>query len=439
MKKILTILALAASMQLANAQQGSVKSVSAAKAAYDKAAAAVENAKQNTKTATWIKYGQTLLDAYNAPAGAAWLGMSRQDLTLLGGGEKPVSEEQVTLGGKEYTKVAFANKNLYFAADGVLNIIEVTQPVVENALEKAVEAYTKAAELDDKGQKTKEINAALKTVVSKYIDEAYNSYTFGDYSKASVLFEKAANLSESKLIGETNDDAVYNAAFTAWSAGELERAKSLFERCLSTGNQGEGGEVYAKLADIAEKLGDNVARKNYLEEGFSKNPESQSILVGLINYYLSSKEDTTRLFELLDQAKKNDPKNASLYYVEGNIHNQLGNGDKAVEAYNKCAEIDPNYEHGYIGLGLYYYNLAVDLQEKASQEVDDAKYMALLGEFETALKACIEPFEKAFEITKTPDTKVGVAEYLKNACYRFRTTSAEYQEKYDKYAAASAQ
>ena len=157
----------------------------------------------------------------------------------------------------------------------------------------------------------------------------------------------------------------------------------------------------------------------------------------LINYYISSGEDTNRLFQLLDNAKKNEPNNASLYYVEGNIHRQLGNGEAAIAAYNKCSEINPEYEFGYIGAGIYYYELAVKLQQDADLEMDNTKYQALLGEFEVALKNCVEPFEKAFELSKDAEVKVSVAEYLKNACFRFRNESAEFQAKYDKYNAAS--
>ena len=73
---------------------------------------------------------------------------------------------------------------------------------------------------------------------------------------------------------------------------------------------------------------------------------------------------------------------------------------------------------------------------KASQELDDDKYAELVKQFEASLKACIEPFEKAYEISKDENIKGSVAEYLKNACFRFRTEGEEYQAKYEKYAAA---
>ena len=142
-----------------------------------------------------------------------------------------------------------------------------------------------------------------------------------------------------------------------------------------------------------------------------------------------------RLFELLNEAKKNEPNNASLYYVEGNIHAKLGEIDEAVESYHKCAEIDPKYEYGYIGEGILRYNQAIELQDKAQNEFDDAKYTALVQQFEDVLKKGIDPFEKAYELSKDEGVKSSIAEYLKNIYYRFREQDAKYQAGYDKYQA----
>ncbi len=438
MKKILYVFAVAAAIAAVD-MQAQPKSRQAAKAAVEKAEAATVNPKQNVKPATWIKYGKTLMDAYSFSKGNVWVGMSRQELSLLGGMEKPVSEETVQLNGNTYTKVVYSHKNYYFSPEGQLAIIEVTAPVVENALDGAVDAYAKAAQLDAKGQKTKEITTALKNIAEEYSEDAFASYSLGNMGQASVYFEKAAKVSATAPLSVVDTNAVYNAAYTAWSANDLARAEKLFLDGVKVGVYGTDGDSYAKLADIADKNGNQEASKKYLEEGFSKFPQSQAILVGLINYYIKSGDDTNRLFELLDEAKKNEPTNASLYYVEGNIDEQLGRLDEAVVAYRKCAEVDPNYEWGYIGEGIHFYNLAVDLQEKASNEMDDAKYMAIMGEFETALKSCIGPFEKAFELSNDDVVKASVAEYLKNACYRFISEGGEYSAKYDKYSAFVAQ
>ena len=425
MKKILLALAVLASMQVANAQ---VKSAADAKKAVEAAEAAASNEKKAVKTATWLKLGQEYVKAYDAPTGNIIPGSSKTELALMMGSEKPVSTEAVEIQGTPYTKEVYTDKNLYFNANGQLAVIEVTKPVYADALEKAIAAYQKAYELDASHAKNKDIAAAFDLIGQKYNTEAYNKYTLGDLASASKYFEKAAEVESLAPLSRIDTTSIYNAGFTAWATKDMSKAKELFEKCYNLGYYYEGGEVFAKLADV-----DTLNTKKYLEEGFEKFPQSQSILIGLINYYLKSNESTDRLFELLDKAKANEPNNASLFYVEGNIRSQLGDTENAVKAYRKCAEINPEYEYGFIGEGTMYYNKAIEVQTKAQDELDDTKYMALVKEFEEDLKACIPAFEKAFEVTKSEQVKAGVAEYLKNAYYRFRDEGADYKAGYEKY------
>ena len=425
------VLALVAAFTSAN---GQVKSIPAATSAVEKAKADTENPKKNTKFATWIKYGQTLVGAYDAPYGNGWIGASRQEVQLLGG-EKPSSIEKVVLNGQEYVKEVYENHNYYFNGEdplAQLMMVEISKPILPDALQLAAAAYAKAGEFDAKCSKAKDIKGALKSINSKLVESAYTNYTLGNYEKASTDFEDAATAAAYAPLSELDTNSVYNAGFTAWFLGQNERAKGFFQKCLDAGYYSEDGEVFAKLADIVSKEGNAEKGKDILEEGFKKFPQSQSILIGLINYYVSSDGSTDRLFELLGEAKKNEPNNPSLYYVEGNICAQLGLTDKALESYRACASIDPNYAFGYIGEGILYYNLALKYQEEAQNEMNDAKYRALDAKFVETLKNCIPAFEKALDLVSDDATKAGVAEYLKNACFRFRFED-EYAEKYKKY------
>ena len=430
MKKVFIALALLASVTFANAQN--VKSENAAKAALEAAQAAANNAKKATKVATWLKLASSYMDAYNAPMGNGWIGAQAQELQLVMGGQRPTSEENVVIGGTNYLKKAYASSDYYFNEAGQLAMIKVTKPIVDNALGKALDAYKNAYKNDPKGTKTADIVKGIEGIAEKYVQEAYDAYTFGDFTKASQLFEEAYNAGMTAPANKSDDESLYNAGFAAWAGQDLNRAKSFFQRCLDNKYYGDDGDVYAKLAEITDKLGDKEAGKNILEQGFAAFPSSQAILIGLINYYVTSGQETDRLFSLLDNAKKNEPDNASLYYVEGNINKELGKVDEAIAAYRKCAEINPNYEYGYIGEGLLLYNQAFDIQEEAQAELDDAKYMALVEKFDATLKGCIAPFEKAIETTKDESLKPSIAEYLRNACYRFREEPG-FQEKYDKY------
>ncbi len=433
MKKTLIVLALLASFQVANAQSN----VNSAAKAVESALAASQNEKKATKVATWMKLAQTYVDAYGAPAGNVWVGADMNALQLSMGGEKPSSVETVTLGDGQYTKQVYANKNLYFNASGLLSVIEVTKPVVEDALSKALEAYGKAYEVDVKHSKDKEISEGIKSIAEKLNQEAYYAYTLGDVKKAESFFEAAVEAAAQKPYDKVDTNSLYNAAFTSWSSGDFGKAKNLFDKCLGYGYYADNGEVFAKIADCVSHIDTTAAgkatSKEYLEQGFQKFPTSESLVFGLINYYMTSGEGTDRLFELLQQAKSTSPDNASLYYVEGQAYKQIGDLEKAAKAYDESAAKDPKYVFAYIGKGQMYYDKALELQDKAQNELDDAKYMALVQDFEVTLKKCIEPFEQAYVVCEDAAIKSTIAEYLKQIYYRFRDQDPKYMEGYEKY------
>ena len=439
MKKILIALAVMLAVQVADAQ---VKTPEAAQKALDGAIAASQDAKKATKVATWLKLATSYMDAYNAPAGSAWLGASKQELKLLMANEKVKKTENVVLGGEPCTKEVYANKNFYYNAQGQLIMIEVTKPVVENALDGALKAYAKAYEVDVKQTKIKDILAGIENINKKYLDEGMNKYMLEDLAAASALFGKSAEAAATAPLSKVDTTALYNAGFTAWMVKDYANAEAYFNKCLAVKYYYEDGEVFAKLADIYTNTEKKTEARDILEKGFTMFPQSQSILIGLINYYLTNNEDPNRLFELIALAKKNEPNNASLYYVEGNIYNELRQADpekaeeyiaKAVAAYDACAGISAEYEFGYIGKGIMYYNIAIELQEKAANELDDAKWSALNDQFAAALKNAREPFENAYNVSKDDALRVNIAEYLKNIYYRFSSEGPEYEAGYKKY------
>ena len=442
MKRIFIALALVLSLQVADAQ---VKSPAAVKKAVETAELAAQDPKKNIKPATWLKLAESYINAYNNPAGIGWVGATKQELQLIMAGEQPLSVETVELNGNVYTKEVYATRDYYFNRNGVLEIINVTKPIYEDALEKAVVAYAKAYEVDVKQSKVKDMKAGLEDIARKFTDKAYTCYQMGDLAAASLYFEKSADAAETAPLCNVDTTAIYNAGFTAWIVQDYERAKSFFEECLEISYYHEDGEVYSKLADVYAKLGDKQASVQLLEAGFTQFPQSQSILIGLINYYLENNENPNRLFELISMAKQNEPNNASLYYVEGNIYNQLRQVSKddeakvaeylakAVEAYDACETVNPAYEFGHIGKGVMFYNYAIEIQEQANNELDDRKYLVLVEKFEATLLNALAPFERAFEVSTDNNLKVNIAEYLKNIYYRFSSKGEEYEAGYNKY------
>ncbi len=432
MKKFFILLMVVlCSVQIAGAQG---KSAATIKKNVESAEADVANPKKAENVTSWIKLGNAYIEAYENPMGAGWTGVGRQELTLVLGNDKPTSSEYVTVNGQGYTKEVYATRNYYFDDYEILQIIEVTDPIYEDALERALNAFEKANEVDVKGTKTKDINKALETIATKYREEAFQKYMLGDMAAAAVCFENAAAAAAQEPLCQVDSLSIYNAGFIASAAGDFEKAKNYFEKSIEIGYF-ENGDAFAKLGDAYNNLGDVDKAISTLEEGFVEFPESQGILVGLIGLYVANNQDPEKLFGYIDQAKANEPNNASLYYVEGDIYKNLGDKEKAVAAYNEASKVNPEYEFGYIGAALLYFNEAVDIRDAAQEENDDAKYEELVEQFFGDLVLSAEQFEKAYEVTKSDEVKGQLAEQLRSIYFQLREQDPKYMAAYEKYSA----
>ena len=432
MKKILLAVALLASVAFANAQ---VKSVEDIQKAIDKAEAAAQNAKKAVKPETWINIAKAYVNAYGNPT-ADVVGGDKAQLQLVMGNDKPLSSEMVQVGGKELEKVVYKDKNLYFDGNN-LTIIEVTKPSYKgDALAKALEAYAKAATLDEKGKKTKEILEAIENISNNYGQDAYTAYQLGNASKASELFARQADALATAPLSKIDTVAIYYSGLMAAEAKDFDFAQKQFERTMALGYEADGA-IFASLHECALSQKDTLAAKKYLEEGFVKYPENTQVLTNLINLYIATNEDPVKLIGLLGKAKEQMPDNASLYYVEGDIYGRLKDFDNAVKSYRKAGEVNPEYEMGYYGEGVMWYNHALALQEEANAlpYSEYKKYDQLQDELKVALKNCIEPFEKCYAITKNDAVSLNVADYLKRIYFIFRGESDDYKAAYEKYEA----
>ncbi len=432
MKKLLfAVVALLMVVQL-GAQS---KAVADAQKALDKAKAETENPKKSGLPASWVKLANAYIACFDAPAQGLLQGSPQMQVKLLIKDQQVLSSGQEEIGGKLFTVDKYSDKNLYYDENGVLVAWTVTKPVLENGLALAFDAINKAAELDAAKKQTKAINDALTNIKNKYYEEAMSNYTLGNYSPASVGFEKTWEVGAKSALNQIDSTMAYYAAITATMAGEKERAIKLYEYCLSI-NYEMDGDVHSSLADNYKATGDTVKCKEILTEAFAKYPNSQSVLVALINVYMESNDDPEKILEILKVAQNNEPNNASLVYAEGSLYRKLNQFEKAIASFNKATEVDAKYVFAPFAAGCAYYDWAVDIQEKAQNELDDNKYNALLEQMEKALQDAIAPFEKAFEIAEDKDIKLACAEYLKNIYFRFREKGAEFQanhEKYNKY------
>ena len=380
----------------------------------------------------WLKLAQTYYDIYDYPNSDVYPNAQRYEVQLLTKGKQFTTEER-TVNGQTYSVDCYDDKDLYYDANGVLQFWLVKKPLMDDALARCSDALLKAYKLDEYAYKNKKYPETAEKIRSAYHNTGLFYYMADDKVKAEEFFEKAYQSTENPILNRVDTVAVYYTALMARDNGHNDKALELLQKDLDAGYAAKG-EVYAIMAELYRAKNDMENYKNILEKGFAAFPENQQVLVGLINYNLDTGGDSSRLFELIHQAQANEPGNASLYYVEGDINKKLGNKEAAMELFEKSYEIDNNYIFGIVNKGIMYYDEALEYQDKANAELDDAKYNALLEEVNNSLKKAIDPFEKSYELAKgDPELQVAIAEYLKNIYFRFRTQSDEYMAQYEKY------
>lgn len=433
MRKLFISLALVLFVAQVNAQ---TKAAADAMKVLEKAKAESVNPKKATNPVTWVKLGTAYTECYDAPVQGIWNGMSQMDAKLLLKDQQVLSSSQEEINGALYSVDTYSDKALYYDETGKLAAWVVKTPVLNDvaALEEAVSAFTKASELDAKGSQGKVLVESMQGIQSRYMNDGMSFYTLGNHAEASKSFEAAAKVAAHPLLGVVDSTMIYYTAVTATMGGDYPRAIKFLEECAKIGYD-QDGDVYANLADCYKKTADTVKAMEVLNNGFLKYPVSQSILVGLINIYMETNEEPSKLVELLKTAQSNEPNNPSLYYAEGNVYVKLNDYAKAIEAYKKSAEIDANYFWAPFSEGKTYYDWAVDIQNQANMEADDNKYMQLLEQLDATLKSAIAPLERAFSLAESqdPELKPYVAELLKNIYFKYRNDAPEYQNNYDKY------
>jgi len=341
------------------------------------------------------------------------------------------------LSGEEYNVVHYSDKDLYYDTDGSLAFWVVTKPLLAtDLLEDAFNAFHKGYELDTKGSQKKAITEAMANIQNRYITDAMTANSLGNFSLSSKNFGNAIRCTEHPAINRLDTLIVFYTGLTAYYAQEYDRALNYLQRAMNMGFTQEGS-AYSFLAETYKALGQTNKVGPTLIEGFTKYPSNQGVLVSLINFYIDSNEDPSKIMEYIHKAQENEPNNESLFYAEGNVWSNLNNFDKALESYNKSVAVNPKYVFGYISIGQTYYNAALEIQNKAADELDDRKYNAMLEEMDQLLLKAIDPFEKVFVISDNPDILTDIAVYLKIIYYRLQGKDEKYTPLYEKYKAIS--
>ncbi|MCE1199977.1 MAG: tetratricopeptide repeat protein, partial [Marinilabiliales bacterium] len=200
--------------------------------------------------------------------------------------------------------------------------------LVENPLEEAYKSYLKSIELSPKPSaalKLKLMTGFIPTLSNAAI-EAFQSQKF---EASSDYFEKVLNLEATPLFKADNtlDTAImYNTGLASMNAKQFDKAIKYFSMTAQHGYN--PGSSYSQIISAYQQKGDTLTSVKIMKEAFDKYPEDQSILVQLINYYISTGKPEEAI-AYLDKAIAKEKDNPSFYLAKGIALDKLGRQDEA--------------------------------------------------------------------------------------------------------------
>lgn len=263
------------------------------------------------------------------------------------------------------------------------------------ALNKAFEGYKKCMELDEKGTYKIQVLQDMVIISNNYYAKGIELYKQDDFVNAYSEFKEAINVNNT--INNLDTMAVYAAAMSAFSGKMYPEATEGYKELIELGYN--NSSIYGDLATIYKEEDKIDEAKAVLQQGIDKFPNDANILFAKINILLVE-EKYDEVIASLGSAIALDPENYTLYFVQGQSYEQMGDIENARVGYLKALEIKPDYTDALYNMGALYFNKGVEITMRANDLPfeKEEEYEKLKAEALVEYLAAEPYFEKAFEL-----------------------------------------
>ncbi len=272
----------------------------------------------------------------------------------------------------------------------------------EDGTKIAYESYSKAISLDGKdGDYGKQAAAKLDGLYGLALNAGVESYNNKDFAKAMEGYRMA------QQIRPQDTTAYLYAAYAAEANENFAGAKEMYGKLAGIGYKSP--QMYGRLLQIARQEKNDAAAMQVVQDALKAYPNNKSFMLEELNMYLSAGRGKEAL-DKIDRAIAADPTNSNLYAVKGSILDQDKQSAKALEAYQKAVQIDPNNFDANFNVGIYNYNKAAELYTKAAK-MSLTDYQKSGKKLETEGKKYFQDalpyFEKSLEVQ--PDDRATIS------------------------------
>ncbi|MEQ9442689.1 MAG: tetratricopeptide repeat protein [Cyclobacteriaceae bacterium] len=294
-----------------------------------------------------------------------------------------INDEKTKDDGK--TWYTYGDVYLAIATDST-NSVQVEEPY-----QKALNAYSKVKELEKENSLyAVQADQQIQQVWANAINSGATLYSNQDFAKALELFEVA------KLAMPEDTTAYIYGGISAQQAGDMNMAAENYAYLVDSLDY-VSKDFYNSLIYIyLVENKDEPKALDYIRKAQEVFPDDPEFLKREITMLINS-QSYDEAKQKLAKAIEAEPDNPVLYYNQGYLYEQMGEGEQAIESYKSAIEVDPRYFDANFNLAAFYYNEAADILAEAN-DMDLKEYQERGEEIEAGAK---EYFEKALPYLET--------------------------------------
>lgn len=288
------------------------------------------------------------------------------------------------------------------------------------ALDKSLESFQKAMELDKEDDLKQEIEIypRVEAIGQQYFSHGVDDFNNQDYPQAALDFRKAYEVGQ--MVNKVDTLALLNAALSSIRGENYPQALDYYQQLLDI--QFSEPDVYKNMALAYRNMEDLDNMMAILKVGREKYPEDSGLLLEEINSYLAQGQGA-RVVDDLKSLVEKDPTNYSIFFVLGTIYGDeineaMYDKDKAEMYYEKAIELNPDYYDAIYNLGALYINESNKLQVTANDLPlsETEKYNQITEEANAIIKKALPYLEKANVLQPNNEETIAV---LKSIYSRF--------------------
>jgi tetratricopeptide (TPR) repeat protein len=265
-------------------------------------------------------------------------------------------------------------------------------------LQKAVESYNKALELDGpNGEYGKQVPSRMQNLYGLAFNAGVKNYNDKDYDKAIASYKLASQ------INPKDTTSVLYGAYAMSAKQDFAGAKAAYNQLLGMdvykAKPAPVG-VYTQLLQIARQEKNDAEAQKVVQQALAAYPNNKTFLIEDLNLSMSGGNGAGAL-DKINKAIAADPNNANLYAVRAGVYDAQKKTDLAQADYKKSLELDPNNFESQFNLGIYNFNQAANLYTKASKmdlKTYQVKGKPLEAQGKKYFESSVPYFEKALEL-----------------------------------------